>query len=110
GRVTWGPPTIGKSVLLVTAAETKNLVCLQSDGKMLWESPLNHGPLVGPVLADGSDFLLTSVRGVVWRVRGDSGEEVGQIRVAESLASAQICDGQLLLSGSSGSLYLKDMP
>lgn len=110
GRVTWGPATIGKSVLLVTDGETKNLVCLQSDGKLLWESPLNHGPLVGPVLADGSDFLLTSVRGIVWRVRGDSGEEVGQIRVAESLASARLCDGQLLLSGSSGSLYLKEMP
>ena len=110
GRVTWGPTAVGNSVLLVTEGETRNLVCLQSDGKLLWESPLNHGPLVGPALADGPDFLLTSVRGIVWRVRGDSGEEAGQIRIAESLASARLCDGQLLLSGSSGSLYLKDMP
>ena len=56
-------------------------------------------------------FLAASIRGVVWKIQGNSGEEVSQLRVAEALASGpRLCDGRLLLSGASGSLYLKEIP
>ena len=111
GRVVWGPKTIGQSVFVVSAAENQSLICFQADGKLRWKSPLQHGALAGPLVVEGSDFLAASIRGVVWKIQGNSGEEVSQLRVAEALASGpRLCDGRLLLSGASGSLYLKEIP
>lgn len=109
GRVDWGPETIGDMVLVV--ADSEQLCCFDADGKQRWRVPLAHGPLAGlPLLVNG-ELVCASLDGVVWRMAGATGEELGTADVGEPLDSGPVAfaDG-LVLAAADGSLRVVSVP
>jgi len=109
GRVTWGPRRAGQNLFLTT--ENEQLFCLDDAGKVVWQVMLTHGPLAGPPLSVGGDFLLAFVDGTLARVEGVSGKEMAQTRTGTPLGAGPVLVGEdVLLVGNDGTLYLGKQP
>jgi len=109
GRVTWGPRAVGEHFFLTT--ENDQLLCLDGKGDLAWRVALLHGPLAGPPLPAGGDFLLAHASGVLARVEGGSGREVARIETGNPLGAGPIpLDEKVLLVGSDGTLYVSEFP
>jgi outer membrane protein assembly factor BamB len=103
GRLAWGPRRVGPCVMLAT--DSGQLCCFDGAGQALWQTPLRYGPLAGSPLAVGKHYLLAA-GGVVWRVDGKTGKELGKVDAPGPLATGPVLVGTwLLLGGHDGSLY-----
>jgi outer membrane protein assembly factor BamB len=104
----WGPARVGDRVLLTTDDGT--LRCLAGD-KPLWQVPLAYGPLAGPPLIAGDQYLLASRRGVIWRVAAADGREVAKVETGVPLATGPVVIGdRLLVGGHDGTLHWVPQP
>ncbi|OHB66749.1 MAG: hypothetical protein A2V70_09985 [Planctomycetes bacterium RBG_13_63_9] len=109
GRCDFGPRRVGQHVLL--SSDDGRLLCLDSKGKTLWQADLPYGPLAGTPVADGAQFLLASVDGVVWRVDAATGRELGKIETGRPLGTGPLLvRGRLLLGGRDGAIYFIEPP
>ncbi|MBN1910884.1 MAG: PQQ-binding-like beta-propeller repeat protein [Pirellulales bacterium] len=109
GRPVWGPRAVGRHVFVTTDAD--QLFCLDAQGKIVWSTGLPHGPLAGPPLPVGNDFLLASCSGTVWRVEGASGKELGKHDTGRPLRTGPVSLGnQVLVAGQDGTLLRMDAP
>ncbi|MBN2216217.1 MAG: PQQ-binding-like beta-propeller repeat protein [Pirellulales bacterium] len=109
GRATWGPRQAGQNVFLTT--ENDQLICLDGEGKIAWQVPLAHGPLAGPPLPVGGDFLLAFADGHLARVEGTSGRELAATETGAPLGAGPVLVGEdVLLVGNDGTLYLNKQP
>ena len=105
GRIVWGPEPMGDVVLM--ASDQEGVLCFETGQKQRWTSPLTYGALAGRPLEQDSDFILTSVGGVVWRVSGADGTEIQKNELGEPLGGGAVPFGsRLLLSGSDGTLHV----
>ena len=103
GRLAWGPRRVGACVMLAT--DSGQLCCFDGTGHALWQTPLPYGPLAGSPLAVGDHYLLAA-GGVVWRVDGKTGKELGKVDAPGPLATGPVVLGnRLLVGGHDGSLY-----
>lgn len=104
GRRAWGPQRVGgRFVMLATNTQ---LLWLDQSGK-LRRTDLPYGPLAGAPLDTGTDLVLASTGGMVWRVDAESGKETARIDVGQPLGTGPVALGtqQLLLGGHDGNLY-----
>jgi outer membrane protein assembly factor BamB len=109
GRATWGPRRAGQNVFLTT--ENDQLICVDEAGKLAWQAPLAHGPLAGPPLPIGTDFVIAASSGVVSRVEGASGKELAKLETGHPLGAGPVLLGNdLLLVGNDGTLYASPQP
>jgi outer membrane protein assembly factor BamB len=104
GRLAWGPYEADKSVLLATY---DSLICLDGGLQARWTRPLPDGPPIAPPYRLGGDYLFASVRGTVWRVSAETGEEAGKLELHRPLAAGPAVIGsQLFVGGSDGVLHM----
>ena len=76
GRVTWGPYRVGNSVLVYTSGS--RLYCFGNQQNLLWRSDKLDMTPVGTGIQDGKHFLMTGLKGTLWRVNADDGTTVNQ--------------------------------
>jgi hypothetical protein len=99
----WGPWSTGEHVLL--ASEARKFRCLDADQKILWEAEYAFGQPVGKPCRANSNFLLAFAGGVVCRVDGASGKELGKLDVGQALAAGPTIIGtHLVVAAADGSL------
>ena len=126
GKVFWGPEAVGGRVFVgVESMGTEEaapdaeeaegpvleLLCLDGSDKPLWKSALPYGKLTGLPLAQGSDFILASLSGVVCKISGDTGEEISKVETGESLKGSPVVFGNvLMLPGAGGALHMVPIP
>jgi len=104
GRCAWGPARVGDNVLVST--DDGQLLCFDSKGSRLWRIPLEYGPLAGAPLRVGSQLLLASRAGIVWRAEAATGKELAKVDAGYPLATGPVLCGQkLLVGGHDGTLY-----
>jgi len=109
GRAVWGPGRIGDHVLLAT--DDGQLLCLDEQQKLAWQISLPFGPLAGAPLALGEDIILAAAAGTVWRVKADTGKQLGRIDTQRPLGTGPVLRGtQLLIGGHDGTLYELQQP
>lgn len=106
GPVVWGPCAVDDAVLV--ASELEGLVCLETSGKVRWQQPLRHGPLVGPVLrSEDGHWIGFAATGTVMRWDPQDGRELARSDVGEPLAGPAAWWGhELVVAGSDGTLHL----
>jgi hypothetical protein len=93
--VQWGPVVIGGQALMTTNDGT--LICLGDGKQPLWQAKFNHGPITGACVLSSGEFALATGGGVLWRVRADSGEQVGAtIELKQPLAFGPFVFGDRL--------------
>ncbi len=73
--VQWGPVAIGGQALLTTDDGT--LICVGDGKQPLWQAKYEHGPVTGACELSSGEIALATGAGVLWRVRADTGEQVG---------------------------------
>lgn len=126
GKVFWGPEAVGDLVFVgvqsnnveaeaseadETSEPATQLLCFDGTDKPRWQAPLPYGKLAGLPLAEGSNFILASVSGVVWRIAGDTGEELAKLEISESLQGTPVVFGKvLMLPGAGGALHMVQIP
>lgn len=109
GRAAWGPRRAGQNIFLATDGD--QLLCLDASGNLTWKIALAHGPLAGPPLPVGSDFLVAAASGVVSRLEGASGKELAKLETGHLLGAGPVLLGNdLLLVGNDGTLYVSPQP
>ena len=105
GRVVWGPLQSGDAVLVFTT--TNELLCFTGEGQQKWKVRCGYGPPVGfPLVVEG-DYIMASRGGQVWRIAGNTGEELGHLDIEEPLGTGPVRFGpeNLLLTGHDGTVY-----
>jgi len=108
-QATWGPHRAGQNAFLTT--ENEQLLCLDGTGEVVWKVTLTHGPLAGPPLPVAGDFLVAYANGVLSRVEGSSGRELGKLETGRPLGAGPVLLGaDVLLVGGDGTLYLSPQP
>lgn len=109
GKCVWGPHVLGDRLLLAT--DDLALHCVDAAGKPLWRQPLPYGlPLGVPLEVDGN-YLLAAAGGVVWRVEGQSGRELGKVETNLLLSTGPVLlEGRLLIGSHDGSLCVVEKP
>jgi hypothetical protein len=71
---------------------------------------LPDGPPIAPPQRLGADYLFASVRGTVWRVAADTGEESGKLELHQPLAAGPaVLGSQLFVAGSDGVLHVTSL-
>jgi hypothetical protein len=109
GQCVWGPRKVGNHVLLAT--DDDRIYCLDGQQRLVWDVDLPYGPLAGPPLPSGDDYILAAASGVIWRVRAATGEETAKSETGCPLGTGPVLlDDRLLVSGHDGTLYLVDQP
>ncbi|HYW81018.1 MAG TPA: PQQ-binding-like beta-propeller repeat protein, partial [Thermoguttaceae bacterium] len=109
GRLAWGPDRVGAHVMLAT--DDNRLYCLDGAGQLVWQATIPYGPLAGRPLAIRDGFVAASLDGVVWRIDGKTGEELGKIETGRSLGLGPLRLGtRLLLAGFDGTLFQIQLP
>ncbi len=111
GRCVWGPYAVGDLVLIATDGE--ELIALQSQqAEPRWKIPLPFGPLIGEPLVLGSDPVLASLRGTIWQLNRETGEEVARAEVDEPIGSGpvQFANNRLLVCGDDGTVHVLNFP
>ncbi|MGA2032450.1 MAG: PQQ-binding-like beta-propeller repeat protein [Thermoguttaceae bacterium] len=96
GRLGWGPQRVGNYVLLAT---DKELLAIDERQELAWRVALPSGPLAGPPLAVGHDFVLAFQNGMLWRIAAATGREQGKIDVAVPLGTGPVLLNQRLVVG-----------
>ena len=99
----WGPWSTGDRVLLASGA--RKFRCLDAGQKLLWQAEYAFGQPVGKPCWTNSNFLLAFAGGVVCRIDGASGKELGKLDVGQALAAGPMIVGTRLFVGTAdGSL------
>jgi outer membrane protein assembly factor BamB/TolA-binding protein/predicted nucleic acid-binding protein len=109
GHCAWGPAEIGERILLAT--DDEQLVCIDAKGEKLWQVPLAYGKLAGSPHATSEGFICASVSGIVWRIDGKTGQEIGKVEIGRTLGSGAVKLGErMFVLGSDGSIYEVKQP
>ena len=105
GRVVWGPLQSGDAVLVFT--NTNELICFTGGGQQKWKVSCDYGQPVGLPLVVEGDYILASRGGLVWRIAGKTGEDLGHLDIEEPLGTGPVRFGpeNLLLAGHDGTVY-----
>ena len=116
GRVIWGPKAISSDMVLISTNDNQ-LHAINSNGRIVWTSPLPFGALAGDPLATARELILTSVNGQVWRIHREDGKprpwaaSRTHLDVGEPLgARAVIFSKKLLLLGRDSTLFVTELP
>jgi outer membrane protein assembly factor BamB/polyhydroxyalkanoate synthesis regulator phasin len=106
-RVTWGPYRVGEKVMVIT--DFNKLRCFLADGKQLWTGIAYGTPADLPLEKDG-DLIFASQSGTLWRVSGETGEELNRSELSEPVGSGPIAfNDRMLLCGNDGTLHVVPM-
>jgi outer membrane protein assembly factor BamB len=82
----WGPEPFGDYLLLRTVDGT--LMCVADAKEPSWQTTHSFGPVVGACQLGSEQIMFASRGGVLWRVRVDNGQQVGEaIELGQPLAS-----------------------
>ena len=110
GRVVWGPSRLQDGILVATDA--KELLKVVGAAEPAWKAELNYGPLAGEPLVVGNDLVFASVDGVIWKVNGQTGEEITHLDVGEPLGTGpvQFSGSRLLVCGGDGTVHIVNLP
>ncbi len=104
-----GPFKIGDSVLLTTADD--NLIALSPTGAMIWQAPLQHGPLAGAPLLVPDGIVLTYRKGIIERRSPTDGKPLGTTNLEQPLATGPVPFLQLLVTvATDGTVLVIDRP
>lgn len=104
----WGPYRVGDSVL---AATDRELFCFSASPELVWKKPLPDGLPAEGALEQGSDVVLASLTGTVWRVDRKSGETRGKVALEQPLAGAPVAVGkQMVVAAADGTLLVFQGP
>ncbi|HEV2969921.1 MAG TPA: PQQ-binding-like beta-propeller repeat protein [Pirellulales bacterium] len=107
-RALWGPIHDGDTVLSATDRE---LLCSDAKGELRWKKSLPDGPPIGEPLVRGSELVLASATGTIWRVDRETGVEKGKLDVGQPLASGPtLFDKRLVVVAADGSLLFIAFP
>ncbi len=105
GRIVWGPEQLDDVVMM--ASDQEGLLCFETGKKQRWTAKLEHGALAGRPLQQGSNYIITSVDGVVSLVSGADGTEIKHVQLREALGGGAVeFNTRLLLSGADGMLHV----
>lgn len=108
GRITFGPLAAGG---LVFVADDKKLLACETGGKVRWTQPLTHGMLSATPIPLEQDFLIITRSGSVYRIAGDSGQEIALVETGEPLTGVTGKIGpRLLVAGSDGVIHAIPIP
>jgi outer membrane protein assembly factor BamB len=107
--VIWGPRRFGTRVLLTTAND--ELVCVDQEGKIAWQQPLEKGPLAGsPALANG-ELIVTTQSGHVVRMSLEDGKTLAASNLGQPLGSGPVAhNDHWLVASKDGTLLIIDSP
>jgi hypothetical protein len=110
GRLTWGPLRVGDVVLVATDAD--QLWAFEQQPEPRWKAALPYGRPVGEPLASGQDLVLASVRGTVWQISGQTGEELARVEIGEPVGTGpvQFSGNRLLVCGDDGTVHVINLP
>ena len=109
GPISWGPFAAGDVV--VAAIDGKELVAINAGGEEAWRRSIEHGPLVGPPLIEGTTALLAYRAGGMGRIALADGNETAFAPVGEPLGSGLVAYGsQLAVASADGALLIVEMP
>ena len=110
GRLTWGPCRVGDLVLVATDAD--QLWGLEQQPEPRWKVALPYGRLVGEPLVSDQSLVLASVRGTVWQISGQTGEEQARVEIGEPLGTGpvQFSGNRLLVCGDDGTIHVINLP
>ncbi len=109
GNVIWGPIQIDDQILVATDAN--ELVCLDEQD-VKWRAELPYGPLAGHPMVSNGKLIFTSVRGMVWQLDRQTGNELLQVDVGESLGTGPVAfaGNRLLVCGGDGTVHIVTLP
>jgi outer membrane protein assembly factor BamB len=107
-RVAWGPETVGDFVMV--SSDSGELLCLDAGQNEAWRIKLPHGAIAGPPIVVGDQFLITAINGIVSKLDGKTGQELGQFDVGEPIGSGVTqYGGRSITLGSDGTLHVFQM-
>jgi len=107
GLFAWGPYTASNDSQSIGLAfsDIEGLVAFNSQGKLLWSLPMPQTVLTGKPLLDGSDVLVASTTGNLYRISVADGKLVAQTSVGEPVSGTPwIASDSLLVPGDEGSI------
>ena len=105
GHCVWGPCVVGRCVLAAT--DRMRLYCFDAAQKLLWESPLEYGPLAGPPCLVGESYVLAATSGIVWRLDAASGQKRGKLDLGQPLGTGPVSSGEFVLVGTHDGVLLQ---
>ena len=101
GRVAWGPYAIPGGLLVWTDGE--GLVAVDEAGARRWSTPLPSASLVGPPVAQGGLWWISSAAGRLYGVKDSDGSAVTPVEIGEPLSYAPaVAGGRVLVPGDQG--------
>jgi outer membrane protein assembly factor BamB len=107
GRFAWGPYTASNQSQSIGLAfsDIEGLVAFNAQGKLLWSLPLPQTVLTGKPLLDGSDLLIASTTGSLYRISVADGKLLAQTSAGEPISGTPlITSDSLLVPGDEGSI------
>jgi hypothetical protein len=97
--------------LLVFATANNELMAIADDGKVKWQTPIEHGDLAGAPLAAGDSVLVAYRQGILERRSLADGKPVKSADVEQPLATGPVSFMQrLLVVANDGTLLVVDQP
>lgn len=109
GAPSWGPIAVEKTIAYVDSA--RGLVALDADGSELWVCNLEGSQLVGEPIVQGTDWIVTTSRGKLLRIKAVDGTITSQVDCGEAiLAPRYLLNERLILTGYDGTLMMVPLP
>jgi outer membrane protein assembly factor BamB/TolA-binding protein len=103
GRITWGPFSV--DAYFLAFSETGGLMAIDKKGAIAWKTAIGRIAPVGKPLIDGTDILLASSTGMLFRIEIGTGAVQSKFNVDEPLSGSPLKLGSaLLLAGAEGAL------
>jgi outer membrane protein assembly factor BamB len=105
----WGPHRANDTMLLATA--NNQLLAIGADGQVKWQSPFEHGDLVGAPLIVGDEIVVTYKKGLLERRSLADGKPAAVKDVEQPVASGPAAFLQkLVVATNDGSLLVVEQP
>ncbi len=104
GPITWGPAIVGDCVLLATG---ESLLCVDGQLRLIWQHPLEGGPLAGPPAITPQGLLCASTQGRVWLAAMNTGAASWTSELGVPFAGGPVLWGdRVVVPGTDGTLYV----
>ncbi len=110
GRLVWGPYRAGGMVLVAT--DSDQLWALGPQPEPHWKVNLPHGRLVGEPWTSDPELVLAFVRGTIWQISPQTGEELARVELDEPIGSGpvQFAGSRMLVCGDDGTVQVVNLP